>query len=89
MTVRVQPTRRGVPQAGGGGAQGQDLGMGGGVVAGLDLVAGGGEHGAGFVGDHGADRDLAARGGGGGFAQRQFDGGHGAAPSARRAGGAR
>ena len=60
----------------GGGADGQNLGMGGGVAVYLRLVAGLGEDGAVRADDDGADRDFASGGGGGGFFQGAVHRGH-------------
>lgn len=51
-------------------AHGEEFGVGGGVVVAFDAVAGLGQHGAVGGEHHGADRDLARRGGGAGLGQR-------------------
>lgn len=64
------------PQRGGGGADGQKFGVGGGVVVGFHLVAGAGEDLPSWADDDGADRNLAAGGGGLGLGEGEFHPGH-------------
>lgn len=61
---------------GGGGAQGEKLGVGGGVATAFHLVAGTGERGAVRSRYHGADRHLATGGGLAGFVKGDFHGNH-------------
>ena len=70
--VEIASHKPGGADGGGGGANGQNFGVGGGVVVGFHLVAGAGENFSGWADDDGADRDLATGGGGLGFLQGEF-----------------